>query len=116
MIRASRALTVARAEGTCLEWDNGLLGFVLCRGTRHGGQPISANRLSQRRAVNAGIRTWRGCRLAHDGDRRGMALQVQQVLGQNARDLVGLSDGSTQPMSQSHDVRAGPAELLDLGN
>src|SRR5947207_14968699 len=101
MVRALRALTVARAEGTCFEWDNGLLGFVLCRVTRQGGQPISANRLSQRRAVNAAIRACRGCRLTYDDDRRGMAIEVQQVLGQIARDLVGLSDCSTQPVGQS---------------
>src|SRR5579859_1564928 len=116
MIRALRALTVARAEGTGLEWNDRLLGFVLCRVTRQDGQPISASRLSQRRAVNAGIRTCRGCRLTYDSDGRRMAIEVQQVLGQNARDLVGLSDRATQPVRQSDNVRTGPAELLDLGN
>src|SRR6266568_7116146 len=65
MIRPLRALTVARAEGTCLEWNDSLLGFLLCRGMRQGGQPVSADRLSQRRAVNGGFRTCRGCRLPH---------------------------------------------------
>src|SRR6266851_3479542 len=116
MIRALRALTVARAEGTSSERNYGLLGFVLCRRTRQGGQPISADRLSQRRAVNGGFRTCRGWRLPHDDDWRGVAIEVQQVLGKNARNLVGLSDCSTQPVSQSDDVRAGPADLLDLGN
>src|SRR5579859_2548864 len=116
MIRALRALTVARAEGTRLERHDGLLGLVLCRGTRQGGQPISADRLSQRRAVTSVIRTCCGCRLPYDGDCRGMAIEVQQVLGQNARDLVGLSDCATQPVRQSDDVRTGPAELLDLGS
>ena len=45
-----------------------------------------------------------------------MAIQVQQVLGQSARDLVGLSNCSTQPVRQPDDERGGPAELLDLGN
>src|SRR6266508_3275944 len=112
MIRALRALTVARAEGTCLERNDSLLGFVLCRIPRQGGQPISANRLSQRRAVNRGLRTWRGCRLPYDGDRRGVAIQVQQVLGKDARDLVGLLHRRSDSVGQSDDVRTGPAELL----
>src|SRR5438128_1058931 len=113
MIRALRALTVARAEGIGSESDDRLLGFVLCRIPRQGGQPISANRLSQRRAVNGGLRTCRGCCLTYDGDRRGVAIQVQQVLGQNARDLVGLSHRRSDSVGQSDDVRTRPAELLD---
>ena len=56
MTRAYELWLLLRAEGTCFERHDGLLGFVLCRGTRQGGQPISADRLSQRRAVNGGIR------------------------------------------------------------
>src|SRR2546430_631854 len=48
-----RALTVARAEGTCFERHDCLLGFVLCRIPRQGGPPISANRLSHPRADSA---------------------------------------------------------------
>src|SRR5216683_5919431 len=112
MIRALRALTVARAEGTSSERNYGLLGFVLCRGTRQGGQPISADRLSHRRAVNGSTRISSGRCLPYDSDCRVMPIQVQQVLGQGARDLVGLPNGSTQPVRQSDDVPGAPADLL----
>src|SRR5579859_492400 len=115
-IRSLRALTVARAEGTRSERNYGLLGFVLCRFLRQGGQPISANRLPQRRAVNAGIHACRGCGLTYDGDCRGMAIEVQQVLGQHARDLVGLSQRRSDPVRQPDNERGGPAKLFDLGN
>src|SRR5439155_11286972 len=93
---------------------NSLLGFVLCRVSRQGGHPVSAQRFPCRRAVNSGVLTCSGRRLPHYCDRRGMAIQVQQVLGEGAGDVVWLSNGSTQPMRQSDDQRA--AELFDLGN
>src|SRR6266542_3475655 len=114
MIRALRALTVARAEGIGFELYDRPFGFVLCDVMREGSQAVSADGFPHGSALNGGVLTRSSRCLSHDGDRRCVPIQVQQVLGQGARDFVGLSQCRTDAVRQSDDKRRGPAELLDL--
>jgi hypothetical protein len=57
-----------------------------------------------------------GALFPHPSDFRGVAIQVQQILDECARDLVRLPNGFTQPVRQSDGEGGGPAELLELGN
>ena len=82
-----RTLVVVAAEGTGLERNHRLLGFVLCRVVRQGGQPISANRFPRRRAVNACMGTCTSRRLSHDGDGRGGRAGGGRLLGGSRSDI-----------------------------